>query len=219
VVEALAPFVHAEHADGARLRAYLTALAPFSGRASTLPLADPSTPSSGELRPTTAARPSPARLPAWRWGAWTALGLGTLGLGVVIATRVPARTRRAPAATAATPAPDPPKAAPQAAAVVDAAPDPTASRTVHLRVLGVRGAAVLVDDVYVGTTPLDVALPRREGERHVVLRRAAHRDSVHTVSASADAALELTVEPVPSTSRARHGATAPPAFLKSPYRR
>jgi hypothetical protein len=225
VVTALRPIVRSLEGESAALRRFLRDLGPIGPRANpqsrphaqgtrsrTSTLAG----SYGEARQVTPIPPSGAlRESRTVWMVTTAVVvaaatlLGQVSFRNRPASPVPAAPR-APvmAARPAAPTVIPPaeRAPATPARSLDTTPAPAlepaapeAAGRVRLSVTGTEGAEVVVDGMLVGTVPLQIALPRIDATRHVVVRRAGYKRWTADVDGTQDAALLAPL--IPTTTK------------------
>jgi hypothetical protein len=80
------------------------------------------------------------------------------------------------------------------------------------------GASVELDGKRLGATPLDVELPRRDGEVQLVMSRDGFADLKQRVDLSADRSLSLTLRGVRPAKLVRRPPPPPPPDKREPVR-
>jgi hypothetical protein len=92
---------------------------------------------------------------------------------------------------------------------------PAAIERVQLSISGTPGAEALLDGKLVGTLPLDVALPRASGTRHLVVRAPGTKPWSRVVAGDVDLALKVSLLKLHAdTPHARHSLSS---VVKDPF--
>ena len=92
---------------------------------------------------------------------------------------------------------------------------PVALERVHLAITGTPGAEALLDGKLVGTLPLDVAVPRASGTRHLVVRAPGTKPWSRVVAADVDLSLKVSLLKLHAeTPHARHSLSS---VVKDPF--
>jgi hypothetical protein len=122
--------------------------------------------------------------------AWTLLAVAAMAGLIASVSRATSGNGGREAATQPLPGPSLPPGAPPVVAV-------PASK-VRLQIRGTEDATVSVDGKLIGTTPLDVQLPRASGTRLLEVEREGFRSYAHQVAAGFDVSLRIELLPLPS---------------------
>ena len=92
---------------------------------------------------------------------------------------------------------------------------PVAIERVHVSISGTPGAEALLDGKLVGTLPLDVAVPRASGTRHLVVRAPGTKPWSRVVAADVDLSLKVSLLKLHAeTPHARHSLSS---VVKDPF--
>jgi serine/threonine protein kinase len=251
VATALSPLSRRLGGDALALRDWLTTLGPLPNKAEPMPsgpieetrpaetVAGPRrskpggsvTDPSGEMR---VAPNVPSRMRPLTWlllAATVGLAIGVSAhfwmrpLPPVAATPTigPPANDNASATPAIVAAPTPANVPPPAAIPTPAATNepPPAPAEVRLAVDGTTGAEALIDGHLIGQLPLDVRLPRSEGERHLVVRKNGYHTWSRSLASNTDVTLRATLKPLGRThepARDRDREQAPPV-VRNPFSR
>ncbi|HEX4461604.1 MAG TPA: serine/threonine-protein kinase [Polyangia bacterium] len=240
----LTPISRAVNGDGAELRAFLEKLGPVPARMIVPSLTTPGAQQAATQLPLRLTRHVESRS-WWKVGPRRQLGIVAAGaavgfamVGLLLLLRPSTPPMPAPQEVVAT---QPPAnaaqlardnamrglASPPALQVTQPSRElPTATVTpppavpvelerVHLAITGTSGAEALLDGKLVGTLPLDVAVPRASGTRHLVVRAPGTKPWSRVVAADVDLSLKVSLLKLHAeTPHARHSLSS---VVKDPF--
>ena len=215
VVEALTPITRMLHADAAALSQFLRQIGPTARRA--VPARRPNPPPSPiassavspagiELPPPLVSSELPLLTPSarlrtqHRWPVMVVSALATMVAAVLWLARDTPLPRAHPSAPPAVPRAAPPVAAPAPHTTELPSPATVAATRVQLPervrlvVTGTPGAEVLLDDTLIGTLPVDVRLPRHDGQRQIKVQAAGAHSYSRSVAADVDVSLRVNLQ-------------------------
>ncbi|HWE30875.1 MAG TPA: hypothetical protein VHB97_22865, partial [Polyangia bacterium] len=159
------------------------------------------------------------------WMRAPAIVPATPSIGPVVAsaptgaTQQPLRPTIVAPAVAQNPTPNvaapPPVAPPATRPPVVEAPAPPAE--VRLAVDGTAGAEALIDGHLIGQLPLDVRLPRVDGERHLVVRKSGYKAWSRSLAANTDVTLRAILKPAGRSHEPPRERESAPPVVRNPF--